>query len=130
MQTKPHGHGDVHSLLHSSGLAKQWHKDGLKWVCFFQVCVCLYVIAFLFASPSHSQMFTYNLSCVCVCERCSSLCVFITVCLQDTNALVFRGLVAALGVSARHDYDMNSLAVPRKAQEVCVCVVALVCMCY
>eukprot|EP00983_Pelagomonas_calceolata_P063288 1147666-Pelagomonas_calceolata.AAC.9 len=38
----------------------------------------------------------------------------------DTNALVFRGLVAALGASARHDYDMNSLAVPRKAQERCV----------
>lgn len=37
LQTKPHGHGDVHSLLHSSGLAKQWHKQGLKWVCFFQV---------------------------------------------------------------------------------------------
>ena len=39
-------------------------------------------------------------------------------CMQDTNALVFRGLVAALGVSGRCDYDVNSLAVPRKAQEV------------
>ena len=37
---------------------------------------------------------------------------------QDTNALVFRGLVASLGVSAQHDYDMNLLAVPRKAKEV------------
>jgi UDP-sugar pyrophosphorylase len=37
VQTKPHGHGDVHALLHSSGLAKQWQKDGFKWVCFFQV---------------------------------------------------------------------------------------------
>uniref|UniRef100_A0A7S3VR13 UTP-monosaccharide-1-phosphate uridylyltransferase n=1 Tax=Dunaliella tertiolecta TaxID=3047 RepID=A0A7S3VR13_DUNTE len=71
VQTKPHGHGDVHALLHTSGLAKKWQKEGFKWVCFF----------------------------------------------QDTNALVFRGLVAALGASARHDYDMNSLAVPRKAQE-------------
>lgn len=70
MQTKPHGHGDVHSLLHSSGLAKQWAADGFAWVCFF----------------------------------------------QDTNALVFRALVAALGVSARHDYCMNSIAVPRKAK--------------
>jgi hypothetical protein len=37
LQTKPHGHGDVHSLLHSSGLAKAWQQQGLKWVCFFQV---------------------------------------------------------------------------------------------
>lgn len=37
VQTKPHGHGDVHALLHSSGLASKWHRAGLKWVCFFQV---------------------------------------------------------------------------------------------
>jgi UDP-sugar pyrophosphorylase len=37
--------------------------------------------------------------------------------LQDTNALVFRALLAALGLSAANDYDMNSLAVPRKAKE-------------
>ncbi|GAX73526.1 hypothetical protein CEUSTIGMA_g978.t1 [Chlamydomonas eustigma] len=71
IQTKPHGHGDVHALLHSSGLASKWKETGLKWVCFF----------------------------------------------QDTNALVFRALIAALAVSAKHDYDMNSLAVPRKAKE-------------
>ncbi len=51
LQTKPHGHGDVHSLLYSSGLLKQWVEAGVKWVAFF----------------------------------------------QDTNALVFRGLPAALG---------------------------------
>lgn len=33
--TKPHGHGDIHSLLYSSGLAKQWRDDGLKWMFFF-----------------------------------------------------------------------------------------------
>ena len=37
IQTKPHGHGDVHALLHSSGLAAQWKAGGFKWVCFFQV---------------------------------------------------------------------------------------------
>ncbi|GMH00922.1 hypothetical protein Nepgr_002761 [Nepenthes gracilis] len=36
IQTKPHGHGDVHSLLHSTGLLKQWRDAGVKWVCFFQ----------------------------------------------------------------------------------------------
>lgn len=24
LETKPHGHGDVHTLLHVSGLAKKW----------------------------------------------------------------------------------------------------------
>ena len=52
--TKPHGHGDVHALLHSTGLAKRWADSGVKWICFF----------------------------------------------QDTNGLVFRGLVSALGESA------------------------------
>lgn len=71
VQTKPHGHGDVHMLLHTFGLADKWQREGFKWVCFF----------------------------------------------QDTNAQVFHGLLPALGVSAAYDYDMNSLAVPRKAKE-------------
>jgi UDP-N-acetylglucosamine pyrophosphorylase len=25
VQTKPHGHGDVHALLHSSGLLPKWY---------------------------------------------------------------------------------------------------------
>ncbi|ONI34576.1 hypothetical protein PRUPE_1G488700 [Prunus persica] len=36
IQTKPHGHGDVHSLLYSSGLLNIWREAGLRWVLFFQ----------------------------------------------------------------------------------------------
>ncbi|XP_030526560.1 UDP-sugar pyrophosphorylase [Rhodamnia argentea] len=36
IQTKPHGHGDVHALLYSSGLLNLWHDAGMKWVIFFQ----------------------------------------------------------------------------------------------
>ncbi|GAB2263577.1 hypothetical protein Droror1_Dr00025711 [Drosera rotundifolia] len=36
IQTKPHGHGDVHSLLYSSGLLNKWQEAGIKWVLFFQ----------------------------------------------------------------------------------------------
>jgi len=36
IQAKPHGHGDVHALLHSSGLAKQWLIEGRKWVILAQ----------------------------------------------------------------------------------------------
>lgn len=71
IQTKPHGHGDVHMLLHSSGIADEWVASGLKWVCFF----------------------------------------------QDTNGQVFKALPAALGVSVTRGFDVNSLAVPRKAKE-------------
>ncbi len=39
--------------------------------------------------------------------------------LQDTNALVFRALLAALGVSGANDYDMNSLAVSNNLQAAC-----------
>jgi UDP-sugar pyrophosphorylase len=36
IQAKPHGHGDIHALLHSNGVAKKWCKNGLEWVIFFQ----------------------------------------------------------------------------------------------
>ena len=34
---KPHGHGDVHALLHSHGVAKKWlSKQGMQYAVFFQ----------------------------------------------------------------------------------------------
>eukprot|EP01060_Flectonema_neradi_P013592 TRINITY_DN2033_c9_g1_i1.p1 TRINITY_DN2033_c9_g1~~TRINITY_DN2033_c9_g1_i1.p1 ORF type:complete len:591 (+),score=117.24 TRINITY_DN2033_c9_g1_i1:53-1774(+) len=36
LETKPHGHGDVHQLLHSTGIAKTWNTAGRKWVFFIQ----------------------------------------------------------------------------------------------
>ncbi|KAG7378626.1 UDP-N-acetylglucosamine pyrophosphorylase [Phytophthora pseudosyringae] len=33
---KPHGHGDVHTLLHTSGLAAKWQQEGKKFVHFIQ----------------------------------------------------------------------------------------------
>ena len=37
LQTKPHGHGDVHTLLHTSGLLPQFLNEGRTHVVFFQV---------------------------------------------------------------------------------------------
>ena len=37
IETKPHGHGDVHGLLHSSGLAGRFLQEGRRWCVFFQV---------------------------------------------------------------------------------------------
>ena len=71
IETKPHGHGDVHTLLASSGLAEAWRAAGKKYIVFF----------------------------------------------QDTNALCFTVTIAALGVSAQKGFDVNSIAVPRKAKD-------------
>jgi len=71
VETKPHGHGDVHSLLYDRGLPHKWAQQGRKWLIFF----------------------------------------------QDTNPLPFRSLCAVLGVSAKNEFDMNSVAVPRFPSE-------------
>ena len=34
--TKPHGHGDVHALLHSSGLTSKFRDDGVSHLIFLQ----------------------------------------------------------------------------------------------
>ena len=36
IEAKPHGHGDVHSLIHSHGVAEKWLGDGVEFVVFFQ----------------------------------------------------------------------------------------------
>lgn len=36
IEMKPHGHGDVHSLLHQHGLTKKWASEGLEWLVLFQ----------------------------------------------------------------------------------------------
>lgn len=36
LQTKPHGHGDIHILMHSNGVAQQWLNTGFKWMILFQ----------------------------------------------------------------------------------------------
>jgi len=34
--TKPHGHGDVHALLHDYGLPRKWEAEGRRWLVLFQ----------------------------------------------------------------------------------------------
>lgn len=33
--TKPHGHGDIHTLLYQYGVAKKWVDQGKEWMIFF-----------------------------------------------------------------------------------------------
>jgi len=45
--TKPHGHGDVHFLLHTNGIAERWLAEGRRWVLFFQDTNTLYLMTLL-----------------------------------------------------------------------------------
>lgn len=36
LDAKPHGHGDVHALMHSTGTARKWKNAGIRNVVFFQ----------------------------------------------------------------------------------------------
>lgn len=36
IETKPHGHGDIHALFHTSGLARRFQEEGKRWLVFFQ----------------------------------------------------------------------------------------------
>ena len=42
VQTKPHGHGDVHALMHSTGLATKWERQGVHWLYLLQDSSALY----------------------------------------------------------------------------------------
>lgn len=33
---KPHGHGDIHALMHDEGVAAKWVNSGVRWISFFQ----------------------------------------------------------------------------------------------
>lgn len=36
LDAKPHGHGDVHTLMHSTGTARKWKNAGVRNIVFFQ----------------------------------------------------------------------------------------------
>ena len=69
--TKPHGHGDIHYLLHSSGIAQKWLEEGRTYILFF----------------------------------------------QDTNGLVFRPLLACLGVAVSSNFSANYITGTRYAKQ-------------
>ena len=47
VQTKPHGHGDIHALLHASGIAARWAREGRRWLFLFQDSSTLYFSTYL-----------------------------------------------------------------------------------
>lgn len=65
LDTKPHGHGDVHHLLLRSGLIEQWLATGRKWVFFMQDTNALVVNSVLPAlAVSATQGYDMNSICI------------------------------------------------------------------
>ncbi|CAH0374653.1 unnamed protein product [Pelagomonas calceolata] len=63
--TKPHGHGDVHALMKTSGTADEWLQKGIEHVFFFQDTNPLVLHTVLPAlGVSRSRNFAMNSVCV------------------------------------------------------------------
>lgn len=62
---KPHGHGDVHILMHLSGTAKKWSEMGINYVIFFQDTNGLAVHAFP-ALVGTSYLLNLEVNSLCV----------------------------------------------------------------
>ena len=68
IETKPHGHGDIHYLLYTSGKAKQWIKEGKKYMVQF---MDTNVLAFncVPASIGASVKYSYDVNSIVVPRR-------------------------------------------------------------
>ena len=68
IETKPHGHGDIHYLLYTSGKAKQWIKEGKKYMVQF---MDTNVLAFncVPASIGASVKYKYDVNSIVVPRR-------------------------------------------------------------
>jgi len=68
IETKPHGHGDIHYLLFKSGKAKQWKKEGKKYMVQFMDTNAL-AFNCIPASIGASVKFDYDLNSIVVPRR-------------------------------------------------------------
>ena len=68
LETKPHGHGDIHYLLYQSGKAKQWVEEGKKYMVQF---MDTNVLAFncVPASIGASVKFNFDINSIVVPRR-------------------------------------------------------------
>jgi UDP-sugar pyrophosphorylase len=65
VQTKPHGHGDVHHLLHREGLVSKWQKEGKKYVIFLQDTNAL-VINSIIPTLGVSMKKGFDMNSICI----------------------------------------------------------------
>ena len=113
IDAKPHGHGDVHSLMHSSGTAAEWMDAGVSFTRSHTLSHILSHITFNKPSSTPSPSLSSPRSTHPSNPGTKWIFFF-----QDTNGLAFLNLPALLGVSVTHELEVNSLAVPRMAKQV------------
>ncbi|KAL3943863.1 MAG: hypothetical protein SGBAC_002065 [Bacillariaceae sp.] len=65
VQTKPHGHGDVHHLLHREGLVDKWEKEGRSHVVFLQDTNAL-VINSIVPTLGVSKAKGFHMNSICI----------------------------------------------------------------
>lgn len=65
VQTKPHGHGDVHHLLYREGLVDKWEKEGRTHVIFLQDTNAL-VINSIIPTLGVSKVKGFHMNSICI----------------------------------------------------------------
>ena len=73
VQTKPHGHGDVHHLLYREGLVDRWEKEGRTHVIFFQDTNAL-VINSVVPTLGVSMANGFHMNSICIPRSCWGGC--------------------------------------------------------
>jgi len=65
VQTKPHGHGDVHHLLFKEGIVDNWEKQGKKYVVFMQDTNAL-VMNSILPTLGVSEQKGFHMNSICI----------------------------------------------------------------
>lgn len=84
VETKPHGHGDVHHLLLRSGIAREWADAGKEWMFFFQDTNPL-VLHALIPMLGVSVDRSYDMNSLCVPRRAGEAAGAITTLTRDNG---------------------------------------------
>lgn len=114
IDTKPHGHGDVHTLLASTGLADAWAAEGRKYIVFFQDtnALCFTVTT---AAIGVSEERGFDMNSVCVPRKAKDAVGAITKLVKPDGSFItvnveYNQLEPMLVSSGFTDGDVNDPA--------------------
>eukprot|EP00752_Nemacystus_decipiens_P003634 g3349.t1 len=85
LETKPHGHGDVHHLLLREGVAERLKEKGFEWLFFFQDTNAL-VLNSLLPALGVSSTKGYHMNSICVPRKAKEAAGAITALTKDDGS--------------------------------------------
>ena len=92
IETKPHGHGDVHTLLHKFGVIKEWLKMDKKWIVLFQDTNALAFKA-IPSSVGITNQFDYDMNYIWIDRKPEdTICALTTLTNPETNRKMTIGV--------------------------------------